>query len=328
MKKLPLILLFATYVLLAQDPSLKLASNVWPPFTNIQSEKAFALDLVREALARMDIKAEFIITDFEDVLNGIDEGSFDGSAALWESEQRRNKYHFSEPYLQNRLILVGRKGTDVSAESVSQLTGKRLGLVKNYAYGSEIASSRVFVPVFGSSDKENLERLLKNEIDYMLVDALLLQFLFENQIKDVSDFLSIGEKPLIIRTLHLAIDRRVPDSRSIVSQFNHEISKMISDGTYNKILELNWIVADVNGDGQTELIMSGEHAGGQAPGPSYNVFVDTTRSNVDQTHNYYINGVLYTSWEEVPAHYKQKELKGDAYDANTAPRDYGLRLQF
>ena len=70
-------ILFTVLIILScfaysQNDVLKLASDVWPPFTDISGEKAFAMDLVKEALARTGVKVEFDILDFEDVIIGID----------------------------------------------------------------------------------------------------------------------------------------------------------------------------------------------------------------------------------------------------------------
>src|SRR5688572_18809187 len=132
--KLLLSLLFATTFTIGQN-KLTLASDVWPPFTDVTGKHAFAIDLVREALARTKVDVKLEIRDFMDVIAGIKNKSYDGSAALWYSEDRAKTILFSEPYLENRLILVGEKGTDVSAKNFAELKGKRIAVVETYAYG-------------------------------------------------------------------------------------------------------------------------------------------------------------------------------------------------
>ena len=45
-----------------------------------------------------------------------------------------------------------------------------------------------------------------------------------------------------------------PAQADEIEKFNAEIKKMQADGTYNIILRLDWIRADVDGDGRTELV--------------------------------------------------------------------------
>lgn len=296
-----IIFLIATTNIQAQTNELKLSSDVWPPFTNVEKEKSIALDIVRIALERINIKANYEIVDFKEVISGINKGTYDGSAALWQNAEREKHLKFSRAYLQNQLVLVGRKGSDVHATSFSGLKNRHIGIVEDYAYGDSLMIQENIQIMYGKSDQQNVERLLSKKVDYILVDALLLQYLLKYQVNDVSEFLEIGEIPLITKSLHFAIRNEIPDAENIISLFNNEIGKMISDGTYHEILELNWIRADVDGDGKLELILKGNKGGVEAPDNTYDVFY--SKQN-ESTNRYYINGKVYNSWDEVP-----KELK-------------------
>jgi len=307
----------------SQKTELKLASDIWPPFTNVESEKAFALDLVREALARNDIKVTYEIIEFDDVISQIDEGSFDGSAALWLNDDRAAKYLFSEPYLQNQLILVGKKGSNVSAASFEEIEGKRIGVVEDYAYGLEINSDKVEL-IRGENDQQNLQRLLSGEIDYMLVDDLLIQYLLKYQVNDVHEFLEIADYPILEKPLYFALRKDVKNASEIIAAFNTEIKEMIAEGTYNRILELNWITADVDGDGTMELILDGDAAGLAPPERSYGISAGpgmVVKPGLSTA--YYIEGKKYSSWDDVPKEYK-KELIMSSQD----PSNTGIKLNF
>ena len=322
-KALLSIILLISINAFSQTSELKLASDIWPPFTNVEGEKSFALDLVKEALARTGIKANYEILEFNDVITGIDAGKYDGSAALWLSAEREKKYLFSEPYLQNQLVLVGPEGSDVSATSFADFDEKRIGVIENYAYGLDINSDRVFL-VPGNNDQQNLERLLSGQIDYMLVDALLIQYLLKYQVNDVSEYLEIGHTPILVKSLHFAIRKEIEDAESIISTFNEEILKMIAEGTYNRILELNWVRADMDGDGQMELILDGNAAGTTPPQYAYGVYSD--QSLVKKSINpdrYYIDGKLYSCWDNVPQEYKTEIIM-----STQDPKDAGIKLNF
>ena len=287
----------------AQVTNLRLVSDIWPPFTNVAPSKSFTLDLVNEALSRAGINASTEIEEFDAVIKGIREGKFEGSAALWYSEDRKDFLIYSAPYLQNQLILVGRKGTDVSMTSFSDLKGKRVAVVGNYAYGSEVDDARDVDLVPGHNDQKNLERLIQEEVDYMLVDALLMQYLVTHQKDEVAKYLAIGSKHLFKRSLHFAIRKDLPGAQSIIERFNQGIIKMVMDGSYNRILQLNWIRADVAGDGKMEMVASGARAGKSAPTSSYDVWFQNTASP-PSNNRYYIEGQIYQGWDNVPQEYK------------------------
>ena len=80
---------------------------------------------------------------------------------------------------------------------------------------------------------------------------------------------------------------------------------MIGDGTYNKILELNWISTDIDGDGQIELVLNGNRAGISPPNKPYTIMVTNTKTSPMNTNNrFYIEGQVYSDWNTVPSHYK------------------------
>ena len=56
--------LFLHQASFSQQQTLKLVSDIWPPFTNVDTKKALAMDLVAEALDRADIHVNFLIEDF------------------------------------------------------------------------------------------------------------------------------------------------------------------------------------------------------------------------------------------------------------------------
>lgn len=295
----------------AQQLNLKLASDVWPPFTDQPDKQSFAIDLVQTALNRSGIKMNTKIIEFEDVLDGIKGSKYDGSAALWYSEEREEFLQFSEPYLQNQLILVAKKGGNVQAQSFAELKGQRIAVVENYAYGADQEETEGVTFIEGKSDQDNLDKLLNDEADYLLVDALLIQYLVQNQQEEASKYLEIGETPLMTKSLHFSIRKDFPNADLIVQRFDKEIKGMVADGTYHKILQLNWIRTDINGDGELEFVLNGDRAGTDAPTSSYDVFLQSASANNATTGGYYVGGSFYKNWDNIPSQYKVAPIKGE-----------------
>jgi len=191
---------------------LKLASDIWPPFTNSEKEKSIALEIVHQALSQSNIESTTSILKFRDVIDGIESNTYDGSAALWKTAEREKTMLFSEPYLQNQLVLVANKNTNVENPN---LQGKKLGLIEGYAYGDEITANKKTEFVFSKNNQENLEKLFSGEIDYFLVDNLLIQYMLEYQVNDVNKYLEIAQKPYSKKSLHFAINQKVPNAEKL-----------------------------------------------------------------------------------------------------------------
>ena len=137
----------------AQAPprTLALISTAWPPFTNGQGQPRFALDLVEAALGRMGRSSKTSIVPAASYTRELLTGTNDGSAAAWKDDERVKVLMFSAPYLENRLVLVGRSLADVSAKSLSALAGKRIAIVDGYSYGDAVERGG---PVFVRSRSE------------------------------------------------------------------------------------------------------------------------------------------------------------------------------
>src|SRR5687767_4310640 len=89
---------------------LRLVSTPWPPFTNEAGKPRIALNLVETALGRAGLNAGTTIVEPAQFNDALMSDRYDGSAAAWKDAGRERVLVFSEPYLENRLVLVGRAG--------------------------------------------------------------------------------------------------------------------------------------------------------------------------------------------------------------------------
>ena len=133
----------------------------------------------------------------------------------------------------------------------------------------------------------------------------------------------MGSEAIIVQPLYLAILKSIPDAESIIGSFNSSIQEMMADGTYNEILELNWIQYDVDGDGVLELVLNGENAGEEPPVNYYALMSSTGLSN--PSNRYYINGNMYDGWNSVPEKFK-KDFGTSS--ESFGPESGGLKLKF
>jgi len=298
-----LLVVFPALVMATEPGELHLASDTWPPFTDTQKGQRVAIELVETALERAGISATTTIVDWKDAEFGIRNGTFDGSAAMWRTDEREENLIFSDPYLENRLVLVGLKGSDVAAARISDLSGKRVAAVGRYAYGDAITGAVGVYFVNGQNDQEDLDKLLAGEVDYMLIDELVARYLLSYQKDEATAKLEIGTTPLARRTLHLAVRRDIPDAPKIIAAFNREIQGMFTDGTYGTILQVGSILVDIDGDGLDELVTLGDVVGQAPPGTVYDVFGKEPETPPEK-QRVFVKGNIYEGWAAIPDRYK------------------------
>jgi polar amino acid transport system substrate-binding protein len=301
----------ASLVGTAQTTQLRLVSTPWPPFTNASGQPRFALDLVEAGLTRAGISATTTLVEPRQFTASLLSGDFDGSAAAWRDAERERALYFSQSYLENRLILIGRKGADVSATTLGDLRGKKIAIVEGYAYGDIHQSGPTFVR--SRSEEDSLSRLLAASVDYALMDELAVQYIADHHAKEAHSRLQLGGTPLIRRQLHLVVRRSLPDGESIIMRFNAQLRGMIADRTYHRLLHVSWIQADVDGDGKPENVPKSDQAGTKPPERTYSIYAptppDSFRPTVPDMNKpgFYVGGTIYPDWASVPANYKVPE---------------------
>jgi polar amino acid transport system substrate-binding protein len=306
---------------LAQTPTLRLVSTAWSPFTNDAGRPRLALDLVEAALGRVGVSTRTEMVSPVEFTPALLSSRFDGSAAAWKDAEREKALIFSLPYLENRLILVGRRGSDVSASTLAALKGSRVAIVEGYAYGEAIDNAG---PVFvrTPTDEESLARLLKGAVDYTVMDELVVRYIASNYPKEAQSRLAFGTTPVLTRPLFFALRRDFPNAESIVARFNAEIRAMITDRTYHRILHLDWINADIDGDGVAELVAGSERVGTIAPTSAYSLSTSVqNRTLPDQpggTPGFYVGGTIYSDWASVPNRYKVEDPRNPDPKRSTA----------
>jgi len=302
--------------LLAQAPPLTLVSTGWTPFTNGPGQPRFALDLVEAALGRIKRTATTTIVPPAEFTTALLSGKFDGSAAAWKDAERERVLVFSQPYLENRLVLIGRYGADVSAKTLADLKGRRVAIVEGYSYGDAVEKSGA-VFVRAASEEESLALLLKLAVDYTLMDDLVVEYIIRTYPKESATRLQIGSTPLITRELYLAIRRSRPDAESIIAGFNAQLRGMVADRTYHRLLHVDWIRADVNGDNVAEYVPASDQVGPAEPQRVYTLLsaprgmldtalppLEVKPTEAPTKSGFYLGGSVYTDWASVPSNYK------------------------
>ncbi len=303
----------------AQTTELRLVSTAWSPFTNEPGQPRFALDLVEAGLGRIGIKTSSTIVDAAQFTSALLSGKFDGSAAAWKDAERERTLLFSQPYLENRLVLVARRGGDVSAKTLPELKGKRIAIVEGYSYGEAIDLSG---PAFVRSrtEEDSLKLLLDGKVDYTLMDELVVQYIVSNYAEQARTRLQLGSTALLTRQLYLAVRRTLPDAESIVNRFNAQLRGMIADHTYHRLLHLDWIRADIDGDGLAELVPQSDRPGAVEPKRAYSLFVtDPSAMPTPKTQGrFLLGGSIYDGWTTVPDKYKVEDPKRPDPNRSTA----------
>lgn len=199
--------------------------------------RGYALDAAKEALRRAGFEVRVELTPWTRALAEAKLGTGVINHFSKTAELERD-FLYSRPILFDRVVVVVRKGHEFPFESVRDLAGKTVGVLRGATYGDLWAES------LGSFRREEddhaesrLKKLLLNRIDAAIISSGSVGFRLtvERAGLDPGAF-TILPAPLLIEPNYLGIAKG-PGSTDKLERINAAIEAMNRDGMTRRILE-------------------------------------------------------------------------------------------
>ena len=204
----------------------------------------FDIDLATEAAKRMGVKFEFKPIDWNDKERELTSGKID---IIWNgldiAPERKGYILYSKPYMDNRQIILVKKGNTQGITSENDLAGKKIGtqagstsetyIVHNTAFKDSLAEFRTY-----GNYKTALKDLENGVVDALVCDEILSRY----EVSQNSDKFEIID--VTIGTpceIGIGFRKGEIELRDDVQKIFDE---MIADGTAKKISE-KWFHADL-----------------------------------------------------------------------------------
>lgn len=228
-----LALILIPFVTAAQ--SVRLVGDSWPPYVDkTLPENGVAVALVTAAFQRAGYDPVFEVKRWSSALEGGKAGLYDGIVAIWYSDERNQTLHFSEPYLENPVYFVKRRGSPVVFSSIDDMKNYRIGAVKDFEYGE------IVEPLRGSMQYSNyvvqmLLGVVSGQLDLAIVEQRVASYEMNRYMSNQAKDLQFIEPPVMIQGLRVAISRANPDHEKIIADFNAAIAEMREDGSFASI---------------------------------------------------------------------------------------------
>lgn len=204
----------------------------------------FDIDLATEAAKRLGVKFEFKPIDWNDKERELTSGKID---IIWNgldiAPERKGYILYSKPYMDNRQIILVKKGNTQGITSESNLAGKKIGtqagstsetyIVHNTAFKDSLAEFRTY-----GNYKTALKDLESGVVDALVCDEILSRY-------------EVGQNPERFEIIDVTIGAPCEIGigfRKGEIELRDEVQKvfdeMIQDGTAKKISE-KWFKADM-----------------------------------------------------------------------------------
>jgi polar amino acid transport system substrate-binding protein len=223
---------------IAQAEVLQVTGSLWSPYVDGDLPNGgLASDLVRTALTRAGYEVNANVEPWNRAYEGTAVGVYDVIPAIWQNAERGEDLIFSNPYLLNDIIFMARQGVLVEYRTLSDLSGYRIGVVRDYAYDDDFDSHPDLYRVVNSHLIQNLLLLRQDRLDMVVGDKwAILRQISQFMPEDLTYFRALS-KPLARRALRLGVSRMNPDADEIIAGFDAAIAEMQADGTYDEIVK-------------------------------------------------------------------------------------------
>lgn len=155
--------------------------------------------------------------------------------SLLRTPERDRFARFSKPFFLERVSVYTRRGAGPQFSSLRDLYGKRIGVLRGWAYGEDFdraRAARKFEVTEVDTDDRNFMKLSLGRIDFAIATALSGELLATAR----PDFdVEPSHYDLVAAPIHLAINKRSPQV-SLLARFDAEIAEMRRTGELDAIV--------------------------------------------------------------------------------------------
>ncbi|MBR5375922.1 MAG: transporter substrate-binding domain-containing protein [Lachnospiraceae bacterium] len=210
--------------------------GTYPPFTYHEDDGAPAgidVELAQKIAEKLGVEVEFVDGAWDSLLIGIDSGRFDTVInCVGITEERKQKYDFSDPYYFEAWQIVTRSDDD-SIKSEEDLNGKKIATNITSAHATWYQEKGVEIVGIDTGD-EAIEMLLTGRVDFIDCPVPVMNTYYDAH-PDVKDKLKVA---FVVQGGE--IPKGIPvrkGEEKLLAEINKALSELRADGTLKELSE-------------------------------------------------------------------------------------------
>lgn len=218
---------------IAERGSMTFATEgTWSPWTfhnEAGDLTGYDIEVARAIAERLGVEAEFAEGEWDGLLAGLDSGRYDTMAnGVSVTEEREEKYDFTEPYAYNRIVVITTGDSDIA--SMDDLSGKTTANTLGSSYA--ILAENHGATNTGVDDFNQTVQLLESgRIDATLNDEVVFYDYMERHPEADLKIAAENDEPT-----HVAFPlRREAATENLLAAMNEAIAALREDGTLSEL---------------------------------------------------------------------------------------------
>lgn len=199
--------------------------------------EGFDVDMMNEIADRMGVEVEFVSSEWQGLLGGLEKGDFDVIvSAMTEKEAAEGNVEFSEVYydLPDVIIVASGNPKDISGKETlaDMVVGVQTGS------GAELLAEEIDPEVgFKELRKYELTQDAMNDLKAGRIDAVIAGQAFAIEQRKVDPSFEVIDEPLATAGL-VGVFKK--GSTSLAREFDMQLAAIKADGTYDALVE-KWL---------------------------------------------------------------------------------------
>lgn len=221
----------------AQADAIEISCEVWPPYLQKDPTRGVVKEITETALGEYGYKVSWKLYPWTRAMRVARTGEVAGLACAWYSDERNENFHYSDPYLINRLSFAKKKNRDITWHDLSDLKHYRFATIREAVVSPEFDVDAKFEKIEVVSSAAALKLILFDRADlYPDDEANIMNTLhinFPDQIGEI-DFVDM---PVTLNPLHFIVSRQRKDHEKLIEGFNSGLKTLMETGQYLEILK-------------------------------------------------------------------------------------------
>lgn len=227
-------LLLCLFALNTQAKEYSVAAYAWKPFIDLEAEhNGISIELIRQFFATQGDTIKVVPMPWVRSLNLLKNGKVDILPAVWFTQERTETMIYSESYISNRLVFIKSKDNAFEYDGLESLSGKVVGVVREYAYGEEFLADPNIIFSVADSLLVNTKKVISGRIELTLDDEIAARAELG---KDILDKIEFTKNPLQESPLYITCLIKNPDCKGMIESFNAGLEEVQRNGELKKLL--------------------------------------------------------------------------------------------
>ncbi|MCG7534751.1 transporter substrate-binding domain-containing protein [Pseudoalteromonas sp. OOF1S-7] len=234
-----LLMLFGWTLVHATVP-IRIATGEYPPFTGSQLvDDGFVNHLIRQALAREGLEAEFVYLPWKRSFQAAQQGQYD-MASYWVCEHEYQQHFYcSDELYRGQLLLYFRADTPLPQwQTIDDLKPYRIGAILGYEYVPEFRKAMEagdLDVIMVSNDRLNLNMLLNDRVDLILLSDIAMQSLLIEHFPSLHvDKIRAHPIPFLEYRAHVLLPKSLKGSAALRTRFNAGLETLKASGEFER----------------------------------------------------------------------------------------------